>query len=147
MRKIATSLPALYAALALSGASALAQQAAPVTLRLAPADSNVMAPPSAVRGFDAPAPALTLQPAAPDALALRGLAPGQDLTDGHVLLDRAPLAAADTDSYFATKEFQDKDQTIERKGHMSAGKQFAGVGEAAAANLALSGLGTLITGK
>jgi hypothetical protein len=148
MRRTSILILAGLAVLAVNSVPALAQQAplpAESGLRVVP-DAAAAAPHAAVRGFDTPVPTLTLQPAS-DPAALRGLAPGQDLTDGHVVLDREPLSAADADTYFATKDYQQKSTPPVLKGHLSAGQQFAGVGEAAAANLAISGVGVLLNGK
>jgi hypothetical protein len=140
---MAITLRFALAGLALAASVAQAQQA-PVTpsVRVAP-DTTLTVPGNAARGFDAPQPALKLD--APVSGAVAGLGPGQDL------VGKAPLdlraAAADTDSYFATREYQDKAETIQRKGHPSVGQQFAGVGEAAAANLAIGGVGMLINGN
>jgi hypothetical protein len=131
------------AGLALAASVAQAQQApATPSLRVVP-DTTMTAPANAVRGFDAPQPALRLD--APVSGAVAGLAPGQDLVGKAPLELRA--AAADTDSYFNTREYQDKAETIQRKGHPSIGQQFAGVGEAAASNLAIGGVSALISGN
>ena len=133
------------ATLAVTG-SAMAQQAAPqaASLQVTP-NGTVTAPGGAVGGFDTPKPALTLQAPA-DSAAVRGLAPGQDLV-GDAGLGNRRRPAAETDTYFASQDYQQKAETIERKGHQSIGKQFAGAGEAAAANLAIGGVGLLINGN
>jgi hypothetical protein len=95
-------------------------------------------------GFDWPQPALKLDVSAShDAVA--GLAPGEDLV-GRSRPVTPSLSAAETDSYFATKEYQDKAQTVERKGHTGAGKQFAGAAKAMAGQALLQGIGTLLQG-
>jgi hypothetical protein len=136
-------------ALALAASPVSAQQAATpagATLHVAP-DATITAPRSAVRGFDAPAPAPRLQLTSPtDVAAVRGLAPGEDLV-GDGGRARQPALAADTDTYFATNEYKQKAETIERRGHVGAARQFAGAGEAAAANAVLQGVGALITGN
>src|ERR1700761_7315897 len=137
MRKMLATTLAGLAGLALAGSAALAQDAS--TVQVTPKDSVTTTAPNS---FDAPQPALTL--AAPaDPTALRGLKPGQDLV-GEDHSHTGSLPAATTDSYFATKDYQQKAETIERKGHQSAAKQFAGAGEAAAANLAIGGVGLMI---
>src|SRR5579859_3937278 len=96
---------ALAALVGLVAAPALAQQAASqsATLQVTP-NQTLAAPGPSARGFDAPKPALTLQ-APGDPAAVRGLAPGQDLIG-----DAGPAAgrasAADTDTYFASQEYQ-----------------------------------------
>jgi hypothetical protein len=134
------------AGLALTASAALAQpaaQSAGVTIRVAP-DAVITVPNDPAAGFDAPPPLLNLQ--APSTDARFGPTPGRDLVgDGGP--DSPRPSAADTDTYFATKEFQDKDETIRRKGHAGAGQQFAGAGKAAAGNLLLDGIGALITGN
>jgi len=132
-----------FAGLALAG-TALAEDAS--SLQVAP-NPNVTAPAPApaVRGFEAPHPTLTLN-APVDAAAVRGLAPGQDLV-GTAPDGERRLPAAVTDSYFNTEEYQQKAETIERKGHQSAAKQFAGAGEAAASNLAIGGVGLMLGGN
>jgi len=133
------------AGLAMAASVAQAQQAAPVTpsVRVTP-DTAMTAPVNPARGFDAPQPALKLD--APVSGAVAGLAPGQDLVGKGAPLDLR-AAAADTDSYFNTREYQDKAETIQRKGHPSIGQQFAGVGESAATNLAIGGVSALISGN
>jgi hypothetical protein len=143
MRKMLATTLAGLAGLALAGSAALAEDAS--TVQVTPKDSVTVAPTPAARGFETPQPALTLA-APPDAAALRGLKPGQDLV-GDDKSHTGSLPAAVTDSYFATKDYQQKAETIERKGHQSAAKQFAGAGEAAAANLAIGGVGLLINGN
>lgn len=143
MRKMLATTLAGLAGLALTGSVALAQDAS--TVQVTPNDSVMVAPDTAARGFDKPQPVLTLA-APPDAASLRGLKPGQDLV-GDDKSHTGSLPAAVTDSYFATKDYQQKAETIERKGHQSAAKQFAGAGEAAAANLAIGGAGLLINGN
>ena len=143
MRKMLATTLAGLAGLALTGSVALAQDAS--TVQVTPNDSVMVAPDTAARGFDKPQPGLTLA-APPDAASLRGLKPGQDLV-GDDKSHTGSLPAAVTDSYFATKDYQQKAETIERKGHQSAAKQFAGAGEAAAANLAIGGAGLLINGN
>lgn len=143
MRKMLATTLAGLAGLALTGSVALAQDAS--TVQVTPNDSVTVAPNAATRGFDTPQPVLTLA-APPDAASLRGLKPGQDLV-GDDKSHTGSLPAAVTDSYFATKDYQQKAETIERKGHQSAAKQFAGAGAAAAANLAIGGAGLLINGN
>ena len=97
---LATTLAGL-AGLALAGSAALAQDAS--TVQVTPKDSVTTTAPNS---FDAPQPALTL--AAPaDPTALRGLKPGQDLV-GEDHSHTGSLPAATTDSYFATKDYQQK---------------------------------------
>jgi hypothetical protein len=114
------------------------------SLQVAP-NSVITVPTNPAAGFDAPSPALKLQATGTDAVA--GLAPGQDLVG-----DAGPgvqhLSAADTDTYFNTKEFQDKNQTVQhRPGHAGAGSQFAGTGEAMAGQAVMQGIGALIGGN
>jgi hypothetical protein len=141
-----TLKPALIGAivLMLAAPGAPAQQA-PVTgpaLRVEPGTALTV-PNSAAGGFDTPRPKLKLDLASSDAVA--GLAPGEDLVgDGR---PRTPsLSAADTDSYFATKEYQDKAETLQRKGHASAGQQFAGAGKAIAGAAVIDGVRGLLEG-
>ncbi len=146
MRKMLAATLAGLAGLALAGSAALAQDAS--TVQVAPTDSvTTTTPDSTTQGFDKPQPQPALTLAAPaDAAALRGLKPGQDLVgEDHSHTGSQPAAA--TDSYFATKDYQQKAETIERKGHQSAARQFAGAGEAAAANLAIGGVGLMINGN
>jgi hypothetical protein len=143
MRKTLAATLAGLAGLALAGSAALAQDTS--SLQVTPQDSVTTTPTAPARGFDTPAPALTLT-APPDPTALRGLKPGQDLV-GQDKSHTGSLPAAVTDSYFNSQEYQQKAETIERKGHQSAAKQFAGAGEAAAANLAIGGVGLLINGN
>lgn len=152
MRKLITIT---LAGLALSAAdSALAEDPTPADAGAAPSiraesgaelatPSDKSAPSTTLRGFDQPKPALVLDAGAGDSLA--GLAPGQDLI-GDGGSQRPSLAAADRDSYFATREYQDKSQITVRGGSRSVGKQFAGAGKAAALNLAIQGVGALVTG-
>jgi len=131
------------AGLALTGSAALAQPAAVPdgpSLRVLP-DAGVMVPHGPASGFDLPQPALQLDTPAHDAVA--GLAPGQDLV-GRSGPVTPSLSAAEADSYFATREYQDKNQTLERKGHQSAGKQFANVGKEMAAVAVIRGIRALI---
>jgi len=136
------TLTAALAGVLLTGSAALAQQAS--NLQVTP-NSSVTTPGNTVRGFDTPQPALSLN-APPDAAAVRGLAPGQDLV-GTAAPGPRRLPAAVTDSYFNSQEYQQKAETIERKGHESAAKQFAGAGEAAASNLAIGGVGLMLGGN
>jgi hypothetical protein len=131
----------------IQGAPASTQPAAVAkgaSLQVAP-NTVVTVPTNPAAGFDAPAPALKLQGAGADAVA--GLAPGQDLV-GDAGPGAPPLSAAETDTYFNTKEFQDKNDTVQhRPGHAGAGPQFAGTGEAMAGQAVIQGIGALIGGN
>lgn len=140
--------------LALAASGALAQDAtAPfgATLHLSPEPAltepngpTIVVPGSATRGFDAPPPALRLD--LPASTMVRGLVPGQDLV-GEAGPRAARPSAADTDSYFATKDFQDKDTTVEHKAHhVSVGKQAAQAGKGILGAAVLHGIGALISG-
>jgi len=140
--------PALFVGLMLamtaSGAGAQQATATGTNLRVEP-NGPVTAPNKPAGGFDTPQPALKLDVSSShDAVA--GLAPGEDLV-GRSRPVTPSLSAAETDSYFATKEYQDKAQTLQRKGHSGAGKQFAGAGEAMAGQALLQGIGTLLQGN
>jgi hypothetical protein len=139
-----TLKPVLFGALglALIASGAWAQPAASpgATLHVEP---NGTVPSRPAGGFDSPQPALKLDVSSHDAVA--GLAPGEDLV-GNDRPTTPSLSAADTDSYFATKEYQDKAQTLERRGHVGAGKQFAGAGKALAGQAVLQGIGALLEG-
>ena len=140
--------------LALAASGALAQDAtAPsgATLHLSPQSvltepngPTIVVPGSATRGFDAPLPALRLD--LPAAAMVRGLGSGQDLLVGAGPGAARP-SAADTDSYFATKEFQDKNTTVEHKAHhVGVGKQAAQAGKGIVGAAILHGIGALISG-
>lgn len=144
MRRIVR--PFLFGAfgLVLTASGAWAQQAASpgTTLHVEP-NGTAATSSRPAGGFDSPRPALKLDVSSHDAVA--GLAPGEDLV-GNNRPTTPSLSAADTDSYFATKEYQDKAETWERRGHVGAGKQFAGAGKAIAAEAVLKGIGTLLEG-
>jgi len=134
-----------YAGLALAGSAALAQDAGShASLNVAP-DASVTAPGSAVRGFDAPPPALKLT------LSPRELAaapsPDADLAGQGRVLANAPVPAADRDSYFNTRDYQDKTDVVHRPGRDGAGRQFAGTAEAMALQGVIQGAEVLINGK
>jgi len=130
--------------LAMIASGAWAQQAtSPGTALHVDPNGTLAVPSRPAGGFDSPQPALKLDVSSHDAVA--GLAPGEDLV-GDNRPTTPSLSAADTDTYFATKDYQDKAQTLERKGHVGAGKQFAGAGKAMAAQAVLQGIGALLEG-
>lgn len=134
-----------YTSLALAGSAALAQDAGNrASVSVAP-DASVTAPHGAVRGFDAPQPALKLN-LAPNELA-SAPSPDADLAGQGRVLANAPVPAADRDSYFNTRDYQDKTDVVHRPGHEGVGRQFAGAGEGMALNGVIDGIGTLINGK
>jgi hypothetical protein len=138
--------PVLFGAfgLALTASGAWAQQAvSPGTSLHVEPNGTAPVPSRPAGGFDTPRPALKLDVSGHDAVA--GLAPGEDLV-GDDRPTTPSLSAADKDSYFATKEYQDKAQTLERRGHVGAGKQFAGAGKAMAGQAVLQGIGALLEG-
>jgi len=108
----------------LATSGALGQDA---VLRVGP-DAGIAVPGNPTRGFDAPAPLLTLDLSGRAAVA--GLAPGQDLR-GSAAPTELRLSAADTDSYLNSKDYQQILSHYFPKKSPSAGQQFSGLGKAA----------------
>jgi|GEM_PF-3876753 hypothetical protein len=118
----------LPAALALAAAGAAAQEPAP-----SPAGEGariVLADPA--RGFDRPAPGLTLDVSTSAAIA--GPASERDLSESAPSLDLR-LNPADVDSYLASKDYEQLTDHYFRKNPVGAGKQFKKLGTAAVAAL------------
>lgn len=134
-----------YAGLALAGSAALAQDAGNRAGLTVVPDASVTTPGSAVRGFDAPQPALKLN-LSPHELA-GAPSPDADLAGQGRRQANAPPSAADRDSYFNTRDYQDKTDVVHRPVHEGAGRQFAGAAEGMALNGVIDGIGTLINGK
>jgi len=132
-----------FTGFALAGSAALAQDAGSrATLNVAPA-AGVTAPGSAVRGFDKPQPQLKLD-LAPHELAG---APAQDadLAGSGQVPTNYRLPAADQDSYFNTRDYQDKNNVVQhRPGHNSPGRQLGGAAKGMALNAVIAGVGALI---
>jgi hypothetical protein len=134
--------------LALSSSVALAEPAATGgAVQVAPAASasmNNASTSSAAGGFDGPRPALNLGLPARETVA--GLAPGEDLVDGSVPLERAHSSCgSDADSRDACRGYhQVYGVAAGRTGPVNVKKQAAGLGAAMAAAAAIKGVRTLV---
>jgi len=95
-----------------------------------------------------PVPSLKL-PIGLAAEAGKGNLPGQDLADGSGGIQSQHLSPAETDSLFASKDFEQSMQLYDRPAHgakASATQQFGHFGEAALGNLAIMGVTAAIEG-
>lgn len=142
------------AGLILAASWAQAEEATAPIVRVAP-DAAIVAPSAPGPGVVAvpsppsagfAAPTLRLNFGAPGHDSVAGLGPGEDLV-GNGGPGVQHLSAAELDTYFATREFQDKNATIQHKpGHESTGRQMGQLGKAMAAEGLIRGIGVLING-